>query len=360
MRVLELIYGLGQGGAESAILGRLPHQPPGIHTELLLQRPADARTRERLEGLSVTAAVHPLVWTHRRWMLRHIADHGFDIVVSHSPRESLKLLAWRIDEHVPLVVVAHHEVASDRRFMARVQSAVFARVNRRASLHMAVSTSAAAGAQCRGSRRTVVHLLGGSHDPAGMPPTAWPDGTRIRLMTLSRLVWFKNLPALVSAVSLARGDMESQGAHVAIIGSGPMRDVIARSIAAERVQHLVSMRTATGTPGPLLAQAEAFISCSTSEGGPITLFEAAQAGGRLLATPTGAAPDVLAGDPGSVMARGPSPHELADALRQIIWLGPVDAATREERSRASQHWSSRVRAQDFYGCLRKVVNQTEG
>ena len=142
---------------------------------------------------------------------------------------------------------------------------------------------------------------------------------------------------------------------MAIVGSGPMHDEIADAIERLGVGDLVSMHGYVSNPGGLLAQTDVLVSCATSEGGPLTVFEASLAGARVLSTPTGVAPEVLADDAGSVLTAGSSPDDLAAGLTRIIALGAVTGTDRTDRSNAATRWSVTSRAPRFYELVESAL-----
>lgn len=355
MHVLEVIHGLEPGGAESALLRRLRHQPEGVRTTALSATPAPPDVAAALESLNVQLVEHSVSGSDSAWLRELVASVRPDVIVSHSPRETISLLRWNIRKQVPLVVVAHHGVVSDDPRNRRIKELAFRALNHRATLHIAVSEPASTGAQCAGARRVVVHLLGAEIDATAESNSIWPTDTGIRLMTLSRLIWFKNITALVEAVAQYGEPLRTARAHVAIVGSGPMHDEIADAIQRLGVGDLVSMHGYVSNPGGLLAQTDVLISCATSEGGPLTVFEASLAGARVLSTPTGVAPEVLADDAGSVLTAGSSPDDLAAGLARIIALGALSATERADRASAATRWSVSSRAPAFYDLVESAL-----
>ena len=355
MRVLEVIQGLDDGGAEIALLRRLRHQPDEIHTTILTSKPVRPGISERLRSANTDLVVHGLSWGGSSWMHGLVAAIDPQVIVSHSPGETAKLLAWSGRIEAPIVVVAHHSLVSDDLTLRRAKEAMLRRLNPRADLHIAVSQPAAMGAQCAGGRRVEVHLLGAELGDAPPNEAPWPAGTRIRLMTLSRLVWFKNLETLVEAVGAIAARMRQDGAHLAIVGSGPRRSAILRHIAAGGLDDLVSIHDFAPDPSGVLRAADLLVNCSTSEGGPLTLYEASLAGTRLLSTRTGASEAVLGGDTMSVLVEGASRDALAAGLLRALDLGPVTPLERSARAERSLRWDSATTSEQFYDLLRSVA-----
>ncbi|MDI1288914.1 MAG: glycosyltransferase, partial [bacterium] len=330
-----------------------------VRTTVLCATAVPLDVEAELSSLGISVVEHALSGRDSAWMRDFVAETMPDVIVSHSPRETISLLRWNLGRRTPLVVVAHHGVVSDDPRLRRLKELAFRALNHRASLHIAVSTTAATGAQCAGARRTELHPLGAELDAESQTISIWPTATRVRLMTLSRLIWFKNITALVEAVALTAGSLRAAGAHLAIVGSGPMREEIATAIARLEIGDLVTMHDYVPHPGGLLAEADALVSCATSEGGPLTVFEASLAGARVLSTPTGVAPEVLATDPGSVITSGSAPSDLAEGLTRILELGALRPEERAVRAGAAAKWSSENRAPRFYELVASALPRSE-
>jgi glycosyltransferase involved in cell wall biosynthesis len=353
MRVLEVIPSLGRGGAEAALLRRATHAPADVRTTLVVGSPPTPDQAAALASAGVDV-VSPIPRGGAA-LRRLVAERTPDIIVTHAPAQTARILAAVRD--TPIVVVAHHEVASDRRVAAPAAAAILRVLNPRAALHLAVSGDAARGPQCRGARRVVVHPLGSSIDVDAVPLDAWPHGTELRWMTLSRLVWFKNIPGLVRAVARVADDLRRSRAHLVVVGDGPERLAVEQAIASGNVADLVTLAGAVEEPSALLQRADALLTSATSEGGPLTVFEALLAGCRVLATPTGVAPVALADDPGSVLARSASDADLAAALLRLAALGPVPDADRPGRRERAAPWSADARDPLFYDHLRSALGR---
>lgn len=355
--VLEVIHALQPGGAEEALRQRLNHQPTGFRTTVLTMAEVEGHAAAALRSAGIDVVTRALGWTDRRWWRSFTEATAPDVVVTHSPGDTTKLLTWQRRDSRPLVVVAHHAVVSDNPRNRKGKEWTLRVLNPRAQLHIAVSRTAAMGAQCAGARRIAVHPLGAEIAEADPDFSAWPPETRMRLMTLSRLIWFKNIPQLIAAVATQRAALRSAGAHLTVVGSGPQRAEIARAIRELSVADLVSMHDHVDDPAALLRAADAFISCATSEGGPLTVFEASLAGARVMATPTGVAPDVLAHDLDSVLTAGADPEQLGCGLRALVERGPLGNAEREHRAQVAQQWTSAARAPGFYSLLESAVSE---
>lgn len=355
MHVLEVIRSLQHGGAEAALVRRLRKRPEGVRTTVLSADPGTNHFTDDVAEVAHQLERTRIRWSDAAWMRQFVSAVDPDVIVTHSPRETLRTLWWLGRESRPIVVVAHHEMAIDRRQFNAPASLALRLANPRAALHIAVSAAAARGPQCAGATRTEIAYLGGELLPASETPDVWPSTSRVRLLSLSRLVWFKNLVSLVEAVALVAPVMRGAHAHLAIVGDGPEFNAIAAKIHQTGTSDIISVHPAVSNPSGLLRAADALVVSSVSEGGPITIFEALLSGCRVLSTPTGVAPEVLPADGHHVLAEGPNPQDLAAAVASLVTLGPVSDDERRDRSSASSQYESSQASRRFYDLLGSVT-----
>jgi glycosyltransferase involved in cell wall biosynthesis len=130
----------------------------------------------------------------------------------------------------------------------------------------------------------------------------------------------------------ALGLLDRSGFHVSIVGSGPQRpelDAITRRLG------LTSKLTWHGeiaSAGRLLEAFDLLVMSSRTEGTPMVLFEAIQAGAGVVVTSVGGIPDVVSTDEALLVAPE-SPQHLADAISRAL-ADPAATATRMARARA--------------------------
>lgn len=352
MRVIEVISGLGLGGAERALASRLEFAPPDIETHVVVTGDQDSSISTQV---SKRAAIHHT--TSR--VINVIEDLRPNLVLTHNPREALRLLSHpSFPRRHPVVVVAHNEITSEFVSKASLLDTTLPLVNSRATMHIAVSSRAAAGPQCKRSRVTRVCLLGASLNLNSESNVGfWSPNTVHRVLVLSRLSPQKNLIALLKAVELVKHQLRKSHVHCVIAGDGALKPQLIAAANHWQITDLISFPGWVSDSSRILAGAHTLFIPSRHEGGPLSLYEALLAGIRVISTPVGAAPDVLDGDAQSQLLSGFAPSDIAAGLEALANVPPLQE---EERLRRQAHFSwleSRKRSEVFYSLCREAVAQ---
>ena len=359
MRVVEVITGLGLGGAEQGLVNRLRYQPADVRTTIINTRPElnhfSAEVRTLVDQL---LEVRPRTFGGQS--LPHLIRQAQpEVVVSHLPADSIRILWSKLPREVPVVVMAESLIMSPRRG-PHLALAAFARpVQSRAALHIGISRQAAEGIQCRGAQATVVIPLGAELAEARDVPSPWPSNAQVRLLSLSRLADMKNLPGLVHAVADVADAMRAAHSALAIVGDGPQEQAIASAIAEREVDDIVSLHHAISPPTAILREADCLIVSSLYEGGPITMFEALLAGTRVMSTPVGLAPETInAADARLLLLPDASRESLSKGMLEVIAMGPLGSQERDSRSQASQRWSAQALSSQYYTTLASLASNS--
>lgn len=351
MRIIEFISGLGLGGAEQALVTRLEHAPNDIETHVLVSGTQDSHLANRVGS---QATLHRAVTATGR-LINEIQP---DLLITHNPREALKLLAHpNLSRRYPVVVVAHNEITSEYRIKASFLDLALPRVNPRARMHIAVSTRAAAGPQCLGGSDIRVCLLGSTFDESRQPLSHfWPKIAKHRVLVLNRLSPQKNLPALVEAATRHQDLLRASSAHIVIAGDGELMKALHSTITENGIADLISLPGWIDDKDGLIAAAHTLLVTSSNEGGPLTLYEALLAGIRVVSTPVGAASDVLADDPHLQILPTATPQALGNGLEALVNDSPL-GGTEVERRRSKYQWlQAKERAMSFYDLCRQVCS----
>ena len=343
MRIVEVISGLGLGGTERALAKRLLAAPPEVETHVIVTSREDSYLRSEIEqnatvyrgSGNVTGRLHAL---------------NPDLVLTHNPREAMRVLSHpTLPRRFPVVVVAHNEITSEYKLKAKFLDTALPHVNQRAQMHIAVSTRAAMGPQCRNAVDVRVCLLGGSIDPPGAEPClGWPSTTTHRILVLGRLSPQKNLRSLVAAVQMVRERMELSNTHVLVAGDGELHGPLAKEVEKRKIAHLITFSGWVDHSTDLMRSAQTLLITSTNEGGPITLFEGLLTGVQVISTPVGAARDVLIHDSRSHILTDSSPSSIATGLLAASETHDLPYEQRMKRGREFNWLNSSARAREFY------------
>lgn len=330
IRIVEVVNGIGFGGAELALIRRLRHQPANVRTTVISTDPE----LNELSG-QVAALVDRLIEQSpdrngSGSLAAMVAAEQPDLIIIHTPRGAFTLLRSPLARKVPCVVVVHATFSSPNHVLQPIVSALLTSVNHRAAMHIAVSTAAAAGSQAKRAGNMHICPLGGDLEPAAPTTDLWPSTARLRLLALSRLTASKNLTALIEASFLEADAMRARDAFLAIVGDGPMLELLSELIEQRGLSDIVRTHPAIVPASALLEEADELIVSSTSEGGPITIFEALLAGTRVTSTPVGVAPDVLLDDVGLHVLNDASTASLRIGLRLSLARDGVELTERRQ------------------------------
>ena len=168
------------------------------------------------------------------------------------------------------------------------------------------------------------------------PRVASPDG-RLRLVTLGRLVPVKGHALLLAAFAELLKTVP--GAELRIYGGGELQATLEAEISRLGLTGRAFLPGETRQVAQVLAEADAFVFSSLSEGLPIVILEALASGLPIISTRVGGVPEVAPeGDVAWYCEAGDAPA-LAALLRQAL-------ASRDELARRGQR--ARVLAQEKY------------
>jgi glycosyltransferase involved in cell wall biosynthesis len=148
--------------------------------------------------------------------------------------------------------------------------------------------------------------------------------------TIGRLVPVKNHRLLIDAFARVRAALPE--AHLAILGSGPLKESLASHAADLRLSHDVSFVKPSASAEIFLCCLDLFALSSDSEGMPLTLLEAMAAGAPVAATSVGGIPEVIEDGTDGRLATPGSVEQLAQAITSLLTT-PAEAAAMGKRGR---------------------------
>ena len=154
--------------------------------------------------------------------------------------------------------------------------------------------------------------------------------SEILIVSVARLVWFKGLDNLVSAMPLLLA--KCPGVRIVVAGDGPLRDELARQAEDLGVGGRLELAGERRDIPAILAAADIFVLPSVSEGLPISIMEAMAAGKPVVATDVGGVAELVdQGSTGQIVPPRSAPA-LADALAQLA-LDPARRAAMGARGK---------------------------
>jgi glycosyltransferase involved in cell wall biosynthesis len=254
-----------------------------------------------------------------------------DIVHTHGYRPHVVDSAVARKLSIPTVATFHGFTGGDWR--NQMYEWMERRVARRMSAVIAVSTPVGERLIASGVSRESVHVVPNAHRPgrAFMPRAearralGLPDGAFV-VGWVGRLTREKGADVLLDAMSFLNRDVVT----ASIIGDGPERTALTRHAESKRSIR-VSWHGALPRAASYLRAFDAFVLSSRTEGTPMVLFEAMEAGVPVVASRVGGIPDVLRSSDG-LLVESEDPRALAAAIRDVA-MRPAAAAWRAESAR---------------------------
>ncbi len=188
-----------------------------------------------------------------------------------------------------------------------------------------------AAGTCRADRTVVIHN-GTSLDRPRRRPA--PAGAPLRLLSVGRMRAPKDFTTLVRAVAA----LPAGTAKLRIAGDGPDRPALEAEIARLGAGDAVELLGTRADVDELLADSDAFVLSSESEGFPMSVLEAMAAGVAVVASSVGGVPEaVVDGDTG-VLVPPRDVEALAGALGSLLDPARVDRLGDAGRLRAERRF----------------------
>ena len=306
---------------------------------------------ERLRAAGVRVALIPVpgrdYLRERRDVARAIREIGADVVHTHGIHADVIHSSAARSVGVPTVMTFHG--FTNRGLKGRAYEAMARLSARRSQGIVAVSPAIARDLRAWGVPEDRLRLIPNrapevvrlSADEAraelGLPPD------RLRLAWMGRIFPEKGLDVLVEA--LLGLDLPT---HLTVFGEGPDR---------ARLEERAAGRTEIAWQGYVAEAArylpafDGFVLSSRTEGWPLTLLEAMEAGTPVVATRVGGVPDIVGPDQ-ALLVPSEDPDALAAAIRRLA-EDPDGASRRAASARARV---GEVRPADWVGAYLDVYD----
>ena len=336
-RVLLVVDSLFGGGAEQHVLDLAQGlRERGWHVEIACSVLGCAP--ERLSGLGVP--VHEVVGrlVKRRvsiryaWRLRRLVTSGcYDVVHAHVYASEVAAALAVSGHAIPLVLSEHTEAPWRGPLAQRVSRLVY----HRAAAIIAVSSAIAALLQREYAvdRRQIRCILpvGRREGPARQStsrPEALPAGPLVGCV--GRLQPEKGVDVLIRAFAAVRSEVPE--AHLVVIGEGAERRNLERLTDELGVSKAVQFLGYRDDATEILPWLDVLTVPSRSDGSPLVIHEALEAGTAVVGSAVGGIPDRLADGAAGVLIPPDDPDRLAPAIVRLL----VDREARDDLVRAGR------------------------
>ena len=323
LAIVQLVDDLNPGGLERmAIDLAIAHRRAGHRSAIFcLKGPGSLAAQATDAGIEVEAfnkpaGLHlPTFWRLARALRKFRADvlHSHNPGVHHYAAASGKLA------RVPVVVNSRHGVSSSSG--APYSERYFRRALRWTDKVIYVSRHSQRYYTSEGivPASQGVTIWNGIPLDAFLPiprPAPAPDGGRLRLVTMGRLVPVKDHATLLEA--FAQVAAAFPGSELRIWGEGPLRPALEATIERLGLRGRAFLPGQTSDAAAALANADAFVFSSTSEGLPMVILEALAAGLPVVSTRVGGVPEVAPEGEAAWYCEPGNAGLLADTLKTAL------------------------------------------
>ena len=289
--ILEVVSGLGVGGAEKALLSRLRSTPENFRTRILNTRPElDALSLNR--GLDIINArvKFSLFIPGVRITLEEIAPN---LVIVRTPLDAIRFslikhfyptLTWK------LVYEVHSNFVTSKKFLGPVLEIIFNVLKSKIDHYIAVSENVRRGPLCKSSKNSSVIYLG-----ADSMATLEKSDHKVppKLLFLGRLTKVKRPLILVESISKLAKEFTLTQNFLTMVGDGELKNDLDKFVLENELAGIVQVVGYKADVSHYLAECTHLVSVSSNEGLPISFFEAKLSGMRIISTPSGGGNEIF-------------------------------------------------------------------
>ena len=351
--ILEVLSGLGMGGAEKAFLGRIKYRPHSLEHSFLNIRP-------EIDGLAseIQLNIHKIEsWGIFRLLetVKFIRGGLFDAVIVRTPLDVVRFALVKLisKKRVPRLIFEAHSNFGTKKFGLNTLLILMIRlISQEIDLTIAVSENVKQSSLCRYQKNVHVVYLGSDLKVSQLSETT---STYPQLLFVSRLIELKRPIWFLERIVSMNAKFELPNAFLTIVGTGPLEDDLKKFIDKNNLQKIVNFVGFQANVAPFYASATHLISCSTNEGLPLTFFEAKLSGLSILATPSGGGSEIF----------GEEDHELESfdeiefesALEAILHAPSPSIQARKSIQLKSQWMSAQSGSELYYSLISKLLTK---
>jgi glycosyltransferase involved in cell wall biosynthesis len=290
-RIVEVVTGLGMGGAEKALSARLRYASEDIESVIFNHRSKLDQIPFSKEIKIVVSSNNFLLMSYKFFELAKTFEP--DYVIVRTPLDAIRfsfLKSLSKKTRWKLVFEAHSNFITSKNIFNNVLARMLKLSQKSIDLTIAVSENVQVGPLCLFSTESEVLYLGGDIE-IGNPN--FSDSMHPRLIFLGRLVEIKNPLLLVSAICQIKDKINIPDGFLKIVGEGPLMGSLSSYISDNKLEKIVQLVGYQDDVSRFLLEATHLISVSHNEGLPISFFEAKLAGLRIVSTPSGGGSEIF-------------------------------------------------------------------
>lgn len=321
--------------------------------------------------------LHPLVDIRTfQALYKHYRERKFDIVHTHTSKAALIGAIAAVAARIPVIVNTAHNlgfIAMPKR-MLKVLFWIYDFVLLRSTTDAVITVSTKVRQQALAARllsplgvfavhngisRQKMQVSAADAQARRLEFRATPD--EVLIVCVARLVWFKGLDTLVSALALLL--QQHPGVRVVVAGDGPLHQQLAAQADSLGISNSFILSGERRDIPAILAAADIFVLPSVSEGLPISIMEAMASAKPVVATDVGGVAELVDHNITGLLVPPASPVALAQALERLVQDKPLrmrmgTAGQNRIDSEFSPHKMAQATAAIYHACLARKGGST--
>jgi glycosyltransferase involved in cell wall biosynthesis len=351
--IVEIVRGLGLGGAEQSLLSRLKGKPKSFKTILLNTKPSidDSMLRQRITEYSDIRDFSGALAYFRLCTQVHKLEP--EILVVRTPLDFIFFAALRtIQISRPkwkLVFEIHSTRISPNLLRSTLLKPLLHLFAYQAQLAICVSDEVKNGEQGRLFPKSVTLLLGCSIEAS---IDNLEDGIQYPLIFVGRMVRSKRPDWLVEQIGKIRGRVKLPIPTLIMVGDGPLTNEVKRLVNKKSLEKEVLVVGKSNSVDEWLRKCQMLVISSSYEGLPIAFMEARILGLRVLSTPVIRDPNLLGEY--DLVAESFDGLEFQDLLIRALKFPILSDNERQIRAKKFEFFGYQAFAQRYY----KLISET--
>jgi glycosyltransferase involved in cell wall biosynthesis len=332
-RLLEVVSGLGMGGAEKALISRMRCANDHFERTILNLRPEidflepdPAVNHFKIEVGGISRILQAFYF---------VKNNSFDLIIVRTPLDAVRfgLFKFLLRNKMPRIVFeAHSTFVSKKRGVNWILGFLLKRISKQVSSIVAVSKSVKNGKLCQGYKDVKVIYLGGELAKNSISLEI-PDKPRLifvgRLVDLKRPIW------LLEIMNRLNSKINLDDSVLTIVGTGPLEKEVREYIERNNLSRVVKFVGLQSDLSGFYSSASHLISASTHEGLPLTFFEAKLSGLCILSTPSGGGAEICSEE--DLVLKTFQADEFEAAILKIL-MNPVPSLEIRQSIQRNSSW----------------------
>ena len=349
--VLEVVSGLGVGGAEKALLSRLKYAPANFQTTLL-------NTRPELNALAVKKDIK-MIDNKARFIvllpgLRQILNTVKpNLIIVRTPLDAIRFSLIKFasrNQSWKLIFEAHSNFVSVKKMIGKPMKIILDALRKRIDHFIAVSENVRQGPLCKNHANSSVVYLGAE---SASNNRKFNDTSRPKLLFLGRITNIKRPLSLIEAISKLSAEFALDESFLTILGDGELRGDLDEMVASNGLKGVVKVLGYKADVSDYLLNCTHLVSVSSNEGLPISFFEAKLSGMRIISTPSGGGSEIF--DDYDFELPSFQIEDLVDHLRSIIG-SEITSESRTQIAKNSVWMQAEECSKKYYELLESLAD----